>query len=387
MRILVRSVVAVGALLAIAATSARGQDLGAPVPNSAAGTLMSRLDEIGHNTDMTTAKKAFAAAEEMDKFNQLYKGRPLTVRLKIQDIVPYPQGYYVTAASPDLDGTQFPATKFHVNLSAAEVASLTKSDLLTITGAASAVAQTRPRAASVLQPGCSVALPSRSNANYKITLDDASWRVGNAKTAAAPPSDYAPAGLSSGGPTSGEPSLSSKKKGDVPTDRLKDEQARGIDDIKAFFYKGMAASAHTNAAKQPSSTGGASYSGSAWNSGSRYAPSATSRPYQNSASSPMSRPYPNSASNPATGAVTAKSKHNRVYTVGELIQKFGEPSARTSTMTTEKWTFKCHDGVVHVQFKQVGYSGSTSSSAADKLKLELTSIDSASSPSHTGPPH
>ena len=54
----------------------------AAVPRDAVEGLLTRLDTISHDADMMTAKKAIVAAEAVEKFNQQYKGKPLTIRLK-----------------------------------------------------------------------------------------------------------------------------------------------------------------------------------------------------------------------------------------------------------------------------------------------------------------
>ena len=89
----------------------------AGVPKNAIDALLSRLDNISHDPDMTTAKKAIVAADAIEKFNQQYKGKSLTVRLKVQDVVPYGQGHCLTANRPDLDGVQFYTGKFQTSLS------------------------------------------------------------------------------------------------------------------------------------------------------------------------------------------------------------------------------------------------------------------------------
>ena len=212
-------------------------------------------------------------------------------------------------------------------------------------------------------------LSVRGNANYKICLDNVSWLVTSGKTA----EDAAAPTPSAGAPLAGEPlpveplpddpsALARKKI--ATADRLKDELARGVDDIKAFFYKGIAASAHSHANKQPS-PGVTASPGPAWNSASGPTPRSALA---------WSQCHPRQAE--------AQSRLHGGRADPEVRRT---RRARTSTMTTEEWTFKCRDGVVHVQFKQVGYSGSSSSSASEKLRLEVTSIDSSSSPVHAGP--
>ena len=137
----------------------------AVVPKNAIDALLTRLDNIGHDPDMTTAKKAIVAADAMEKFNQQYKGKPLTVRLKIQDVVPYAQGHYLTASHPDLDGVQFYTGKFQTNLSNAEVMSVTKDSVLVVTGMSAPAnqPQSHVRSADILKPGSSIAFPLREH--------------------------------------------------------------------------------------------------------------------------------------------------------------------------------------------------------------------------------
>ena len=87
-----------------------------------------------------------------------------------------------------------------------------------------------------------------------------------------------------------------------------------------------------------------------------------------------------SSSGSTSSSAAAKVKHNRIYTAADIIQKFGNPSSRSSTMTAEHWVYKCKDGVVHVHFTQVGYIGGSSASTSEKLRLEVKSVDSTSSP-------
>ena len=136
--------------------------------------LLTRLDAVNHDPDMTTAKKAPVAAGAMEKFNQQYKGKPLTVRLKVQDVVPSAQGQYLTAGNPDLAGVQFNTAKFQTSLSSSEVLSVSKDSVLAVTGAVSATAQpplrTRFERHDALKPGSSIAFPLRGNPACRICL-------------------------------------------------------------------------------------------------------------------------------------------------------------------------------------------------------------------------
>ncbi len=309
---------------------------------TAVDALLTRLDEISHDSEMTTAKKSVVASEAMEKFNQKYKGLPLTIHLKIQDVVPSTQGDgdTVTANNPDLAGVQINTTKFQAKLTNTEVMSVTKESLLVVTGAVSGARQVQPHFRSdVLKPGGSLALPSRANAAWRICLDNISYHVD-----AAPVSGTAVRGAAATGG------------GSSPTERAKNERLRTVDDIKLFFLKGIFRG------KSQSGTSGIGANGAG------------------PASGPYSRPNSTySSSNPST----AKTRHNRIYTAAEIIQKFGNPTSRTSSATSEQWSFKCKDGVVHVRFTEVGVAYARDSSAAksETVKLEIKSVDSTSTPS------
>jgi hypothetical protein len=81
-----------------------------------------------------------------------------------------------------------------------------------------------------------------------------------------------------------------------------------------------------------------------------------------------------------SGIVQGKGKHNRIYTVGEILSKFGEPAKRESrggksntTQTNETWVYNCKDGTVTVGFTQVGYGGNSSSNGKN-MRLQITSV-------------
>ena len=313
---------------------------------NAVDTLITRLDNVSHDTDMTTAKKAIVAADAIEKFNQKYKGTPLTVRLKVQDVAPSAQGQCLTANNPNLYGVQFYPSKFQTNLSSAEVMSVTKDNsVLLVTGMVSAAQQPQPRIRSdrseTLKPGSSIAFPLRANPACRICLDNISYQLEGA-----PASDSAQ--LTPGKTTAGNTS----------TDKTKSEQSRSVDDIKLFFLKGLLQTQHTSGS---SNTGATAKPGTGQSSGSY--------------------PRPGYSSSSSTSPGSAKVKHNRIYTVAALMQKFGSPSARTSSATAEQWDYKCKDGVVHVKFTQVGvgYARSSSTSKAETLRLEVKSVDSSSS--------
>jgi len=313
-------------------------------PKNAIDALLTQLNTISHDRDMTTAKKAIVTAEAVEEFNQQYKGKPLTVRLKIQDVVPYDQGHYLTANRPDLDGVQFYTGKFQTNLSNAEVMSVTKDSILVVTGMVSATNQSQShiRSSGILKQGSSIAFPLRANPACQICLDNVSYQL---EAASKTKSDAKPASASGG---------------NTPADKLQNEQLRSVDDVKLFFLKGMLQAQHQY---------GNTNTGANGKDGTGQSPSSKIRP---------SSGY---SSNSGSGSGSAKVKHNRIYTSTEIIRKFGNPSSRTSKATSEEWVYKCHDGVVHVHFTQVGYARSSSTSKSETLRLEVKSVDSSSSSS------
>ena len=152
--------------------------------------------------------------------------------------------------------------------------------------------------------------------------------------------------------------------GSTLADKLKNEQLRSVDDIKLFFLKGILQPSHQRVRR----TGTTGKVGTGQTTGSYHAPGSG---YDSGSSS---------------GSGSAKVKHNRIYTAAELIQKFGNPSSRTSSATSEQWVYKCKDGVVHVHFTEVGvaYARSSSTSKSETLRLEVKSVDSSSTPSAGG---
>lgn len=190
---------------------------------TAVDALLTRLDEISHDSEMTTAKKSVVASEAMEKFNQKYKGLPLTIHLKIQDVVPSTQGDgdTVTANNPDLAGVQINTTKFQAKLTNTEVMSVTKESLLVVTGAVSGARQVQPHFRSdVLKPGGSLALPSRANAAWRICLDNISYHVD-----AAPVSGTAVRGAAATGG------------GSSPTERAKNGACGRLTTSSSFFSR------------------------------------------------------------------------------------------------------------------------------------------------------
>jgi hypothetical protein len=344
----------------IAAGSAPGEERAA-TPKSAVEALLSRLDAISHDAEMTSAKRAVASAGEMEKFNQQYKGKQLSVRLAIQDVVPYAKGSYVSAGNPDLAMVQFRAAMFQIHLPIAEAANIGRDSVLVVTGTLSGTTQPRRGAlASVLEAGTTISFPSRANSNYRICLDNASWQVEHAKAAAEKSSESKTESASS---TAEDDSL------DMPTPRGKHSrkertdspETRTVDDLKAFFLKGIAPSQFSQGAKTANTPG---RMGTA-------AGIATG---------------PGSAVGSKTGSGSGKVKHNHIYTADDLLHRFGEPASRTTNKDlTETWTFKCKDGTVHVRFNVAGYAGGASESGSKKLRLEVTSVD-AQSGTGPGPP-
>jgi len=340
----------------------------AAVPKTAIDAFLTRLNGISHDPDMTTAKKAIVAADAIEKFNQQYRGRPLTVRLKIQDVVPSAQGHYLTANRPDLEGVQFYLGKFQSNLSSADVMSVTKNSELVVTGLVSATSQPPSRIRSeILKPGSSLAFPLHTTPLSQICLDNISYQVDvvpkAASTTVSPGRDsslFAP-GKSTGSSGTGSSTSGAGTTGSSAlADKLKNEQSRSMDDVKLFFLKGIFQPQHQNGS---ANTGATSKTGTG-SSGS----------------------YPRTGSGHDTNSSSGsslKTKHNRVYTAADLIQRFGKPASRTSTATAEKWSYKCKDGVVNIHFTQVGvaYARSSSASKSDSLRLEVNSVDSSSSTS------
>jgi len=400
MATIVRRGITAIAVFVVAAGSAQvggaAEKNAAAVPKKAIDALLTRLDIISRDRDMTTAKKAVVAAEAMEKFNQQYKGKPLAVRLKVQDVVPCPQGHYLTAARPDLDGVQFFTSKFQAKLSQAEVMSVTKESVLVVAGMVTASNQPPPRSRSdILKPGGSITFPLRANPGCRICLDNISYQLEAAPKStpedltaiAAPAAVAAPTGGSAASvsplpadaaPASDAPLLTLGKTGGANklADKLKNEQLRGVDDIKSFFLKGIVQAQRPYAGV---STASAAKTAAGQNSGPSSRPNSAYGSRPNSAYGAASSSSYGSASNSGHGAV--KVKHNRIYTAAEILQKFGSPSSRSSKTTLEDWVFKCRDGVVHVQFTEVGYAGSLSASNSDKLRLEVKAVDSSSSPS------
>jgi hypothetical protein len=332
MATVIRCGAAVIALFIVAAGIAA--ENAAVVVKDAVDSLATRLESISRDRDMTTAKKAIVVAEAMENFNQQYKGKPLTVRLKIQDVVPSEQGQYLTASRPDLNGIQIYTARFSSNLSNAEVMSVTKDSVLVVTGTVSAGNQPkRPaRLSDAIKPGGSVAFAFRANTACQLSLDNVSYQF---EAAPKTKPDARPASSSGGGTSGGN------THGDNPRgDKTKTEQSRSVDDVKLFFLKGI--TQHPAGGTTPAATG-------------------------------------RTGTGQSSGATSAKVKHNRIYTAAELIAKFGNPSSRNSKATAEEWVYQCKDGVVHVHFTQVGYVRSASKS--ETLKLEIKSVDSSSTPS------
>ena len=151
--------------------------------------------------------------------------------------------------------------------------------------------------------------------------------------------------------------------GTTLADKLKSEELRSMDDVKSFFLRGIVQPKHPSASQNMGTAGkagmGQTY-GSNTRSGSGY------------------------GSPSGSDVQPVKVRHNRIYTTAEIIQKFGNPSSRSSATTSEQWVYRCKDGVVHVHFTQVGYAGSSATSRSETLRLEVKSVDSSSAPSAGG---
>jgi hypothetical protein len=343
--------------LLLAATGIAAEKNAAVLSKNATDALLARLDSIGHDPDMTTAKKAIVAADTIEKFNQQFKGKPVAVRLKVLDVVPSSQGQYLTANRPNLDGVQFYTSKFQTNLSSAEVMSVTKDSVLVVTGLVSASGQPKPHTRSeILKPGSSISFPARANPAWQISLDNVSYQLEVA------PKTTADALNGTASSATGSSLFASGKTTDGLTlaERLKSEELRSMDDVKSFFLRGIVQPQHGSGNQNTGAAGktgmGQSY-GSNIRSGAGYGSSSSS------------------------DTAPVKVKHNRIYTTAEIIQKFGNPSSRSSATTSEHWVYKCKDGVVHVHFTQVGYAGSSATSKSETFRLEVKSVDSSSAPS------
>jgi hypothetical protein len=362
MSALVQCVVTIG-LCCVAATDIKN----AAMTKSALDGLLTRLDEINRAPEMTTAKKAIVSADEMEKFTQQYKGQPLTIRLKIQDLLPNAKGHCATAGNPDLTFVQTSPNRYQLSLSKAEVMSFAKGSSLVISGTLSGVMQSKAHFnPNVFEPGSKLSFPLRGNPSYGIWLENTSWKVENAP----PPETKAPAvykpEVSSGSSASTSHYLPESPKTSTGTNHgtafanvTKNETSWSAGDIKTFFLKGITQPPH-----QPGST----TTGLAGLT-NRTNPAYPSTPASTTGSASLSR--------------TLKGKHNRVYIADELIHKFGKPSTRTSTMNSETWTYNCTDGVVHVHFTQLGFVGGSSASKTEQVRLEATSVDSTSVPART----
>ncbi len=340
-------------LLLVAAGSPRDDDRAA-TPKSAVEALLSRLDKIAHDAGMTSAKRTMLAAGEVEKFNQQYKGKPLSVRLKIQDVVPYAKGSYVSAGNPDLALVQFYTAKFQINLPIAEAAAISKDSVLVVSGTLSGTTEPRPRAGyGVLEPGAAISFPSRANPSYRIWLDNATWQVEHGRAA----EDKSTAGKSAEDKSATADSPAEGDSLDMPStphgkhpraDRANNAETRSVDDLKAFFLKGIVPGQYP-------------YGGKTGNTLGRTGPGLGTAVGSGQAS--------------GSGAGSGRVKHNRIYVAEELIRKLGEPATRVSKDMTETWTFKCRDGVVRVRFTQIF---NVAGASASKLRLEITSVDSDS---------
>ena len=70
---------------------------------------------------------------------------------------------------------------------------------------------------------------------------------------------------------------------------------------------------------------------------------------------------------------SSRPKQNRIYTVAELVAKFGQPDKRDRG-STEAWTYICSDGFVRVIFRNKGYGGSSGPNAEEKLRLQISQV-------------
>ena len=144
--------------------------------------------------------------------------------------------------------------------------------------------------------------------------------------------------------------------GGTVTDKVKNEKVRNMDDIKLYFLKGLLQGQHSSGTASTATTGRPGTGQTPWNT----------RPGYNSYNP-----------GPATTTSPAKVKHNRVYSASDIIQKFGNPTSRSSTATTEVWAYKCKDGTVRLHFTQVGVGYARNAAKSETLRLEIKSVDSS----------
>jgi hypothetical protein len=114
----------------------------------------------------------------------------------------------------------------------------------------------------------------------------------------------------------------------APLPGAKNLEVRSVDDVKAFFMRGIPKRSRANKGASHKST-------------------------------------------------TELPKHNRIYTVKELVAQFGDPEdrhrRRGTGETGEARTYRCKDGACLVQFSTRGYAGSTDQ-AAENLGLEIDGV-------------
>ena len=173
-----------------------------------------------------------------------------TVRFKIQDVVPSPQGYYVTAGSPDLDLVQCPTTRFQLKVPRSELMAINKESVLVVRGTVRGASQTVPRSfVRVLGPGGSVSFALRGVPGCEIWLDGISYQV-EAGGAARPMRRVRrqPLGKRRGGRYFRPPASPARGEHGA-SDALRSEQTRSVDDVKSFFLNGIAPALRPTAGK------------------------------------------------------------------------------------------------------------------------------------------
>ncbi len=122
--------------------------------------------------------------------------------------------------------------------------------------------------------------------------------------------------------------------------RLKDPDVRTMDEVKAFFQRGIAT---TSQVASRSHTSGKFAGG-------------------------------------------GKRKQNRIYTVRELLAKFGDPNQRErhNGGGVEAWTYDCQDGQCFVHFTSKGYGGTSGTQAEGTQRLQLDSVSITSGATGAG---
>ena len=253
----------------------------AGTPKNAVDALLTRLDSIGHDPDMTTAKKAIVAAEAMEKFNQQYKGKPLTVRLKIHGCRPLcpgalPDGEPSQSGRRPILHEQVPDQpvqhRSHVGHQGQRTGGDGPGERQQLSRKPhSQVRTSSSRAAASPSPCARTRLAGSvwTTSHISLTLRPGpAWMPPNGPASATSPSSLFASGKTANGTTL--------------ADKLKSEKLRSMDDVKSFFLRGIVQPKHPSASQNMGTAGkagmGQTY-GSNTRSGSGYgSPSGSARP-------------------------------------------------------------------------------------------------------------